>query len=44
MHDWLPSVAAVGIGVDIAARWELTWIESGFLCGGLSALFMMFCH
>lgn len=44
MHDWLPSIAAVGIGVPISIHWQLNWFGSAFLYGGLSALFIMLCH
>lgn len=44
MQEWLSCAAAIGIGVAISVRWELNCFVAGLLCGGLNALFMMFCH
>ncbi len=44
MHEWLPSIAAVGIGVPISVHFRLGGFLSAFLFGGLSALFMILGH
>lgn len=42
MHEWLPIVAAVGIGVALGASMELTPFGAAMLCGGLGALIQYF--
>ncbi len=41
MKEFLPLIAAIGIGVPLACRMELTWIGSAMFCGGLCDLFIM---
>lgn len=42
MHEWLPVLAGVGLGVPIAIRMDCTPLTAGLFCGGLYALIRCF--
>ena len=42
MHDWLPCLAAIGIGVPVAVHCRWGGLMAAFFCGGLHALIRYF--